>query len=62
MMQNTEWNDEQLEKLLKQLPSVKDNRTRNEIYQKLMSNTTCCFFYAILHSTNDERIITGERI
>lgn len=36
-MKKSEWNDEQLEHLLKQMPIVKDNRDPREIYQSISS-------------------------
>ncbi|WP_299088276.1 hypothetical protein [uncultured Metabacillus sp.] len=36
-MKRQEWNEEQLEKLLKQLPSVKDKQTSEDIYQTILS-------------------------
>jgi hypothetical protein len=36
-MKKSEWNDEQLEHLLKQMPIVKDNRDPREIYQNISS-------------------------
>ncbi|RFB17013.1 hypothetical protein DZB84_11525 [Bacillus sp. HNG] len=35
MMKKSEWNDEQLEQMLSQMPRVKDNRKPQEIYQNI---------------------------
>lgn len=35
-MKKSEWNEERLKALLSQLPTVKDNRSANQIYQKLI--------------------------
>ncbi|WFA03522.1 RsiX protein [Bacillus sp. HSf4] len=35
-MKKSEWNEERLKALLSQLPTVKDNRSANQIYQKLV--------------------------
>ncbi|MEH7224239.1 hypothetical protein V7112_10585, partial [Bacillus sp. JJ1566] len=39
MMKKSEWNDEQLEQMLSQMPTIKDNRKPQEIYQNISLKT-----------------------